>query len=54
VAQGANLAINVLAGQLAQTSFEPGIVDTDDLWVRASDGTDWSAWKEFHSSHLLV
>src|SRR6185312_4891059 len=21
---------------------------SDDLWVRAFDGTEWSSWKEFH------
>ena len=54
VAQGANLAINVIAAQLAQTSFQLGTSEPDDLMVRASDGTDWGAWKEFHVSPLLV
>ena len=47
VAQGAGMAIDVTAAQLAQTTFQSGS-GTDDLWVRASDGTDWGAWKEFH------
>ena len=47
VAQGAGMAIDVTAAQLAQTTFQSGS-GTDDLWVRASDGTDWGAWQEFH------
>jgi hypothetical protein len=50
VAQGANLAINVLAGQLAQTSFQLGTSGADDLMIRASDSINWSAWKLFHVS----
>jgi hypothetical protein len=30
-----------------QTTFQSGS-GSDDLWVRANDGIDWSAWKEFH------
>ena len=47
VAQSAGQAIDVTAAQLSQTTFQSGS-GSDDLWVRASDGTDWSAWKEFH------
>src|SRR5262249_31516502 len=47
VAQGAGMAIDATAAQLAQTTFQSGS-GTDDLWVRANDGTDWSAWKEYH------
>jgi hypothetical protein len=47
VAQGTNQAIDVTAAQLAQTTFQSGS-GSDDLWVRANDGFDWSAWKEFH------
>src|SRR5262245_66339179 len=47
VAQGAWQAINVTAGQLAQTTFQSGS-GSDDLFVRAFDGTDWGAWREFH------
>ena len=35
------------AAQLAQTTFQSGS-GSDDLWVRANDGFDWSAWEEFH------
>jgi beta-glucanase (GH16 family) len=47
VAQGTNQAIEVTAAQLAQTTFQSGS-GSDDLWVRAFDGFDWSGWKEFH------
>nr|WP_244645794.1 M10 family metallopeptidase [Bradyrhizobium campsiandrae] len=47
VAQGANQTINVLASQLASTTFQSGS-GSDDLWVQAFDGTAWGAWKEFH------
>ena len=45
--QGTNQAIDVTAAQLAQTTFQSGS-GSDDLWVRAFDGFDWSEWKEFH------
>ena len=41
------MAIDVTAAQLTQTTFQSGS-GTDDLWMRASDGTDWGAWQEFH------
>ena len=47
VAQSAGQAINVTAAQLSQTTFQSGAV-SDDLWVRAFDGIDWSAWQELH------
>jgi hypothetical protein len=47
VAQTTSVAIDVTAAQLAQTTFQSGS-GTDDLWVRANDGTDWGAWQEFH------
>lgn len=47
VTQGANQTIDVTAAQLASTTFQSGS-GSDDLWVRANDGTMWSAWKEFH------
>jgi hypothetical protein len=47
VAQGKNVAIDVAAAQLSQTTFQSGSVSSD-LWMRANDGTEWSAWKEFH------
>jgi hypothetical protein len=30
-----------------QTTFQSGS-GSDDLWVRANDGIEWGAWKEFH------
>ena len=50
VAQGINQSIDVTAAQLANTTFQGGIT-SDDLWVRANDGMQWSQWQEFH---LLV
>jgi ELWxxDGT repeat protein len=47
VAQSANVAIDVTAAQLASTTFQSGS-GSDDLYVRANDGTAWGAWKEFH------
>ena len=47
VAQGTNVAIDVTAAQLSSTTFQSGSV-SDDLWVRASDGTLWGTWTEFH------
>ena len=46
-AQGTNVAIDVTAAQLVSTSFQGGTTP-DDLWVRANDGIQWSAWQEFH------
>jgi hypothetical protein len=46
-AQGANQSIDVSAAQFAQTTFRSGS-GSDDLWVRAFDGMEWSTWKEFH------
>jgi hypothetical protein len=42
-AQSANGDIYVSAAQLAQTAYQSGS-GTDTLWVRANDGTQWSAW----------
>jgi serralysin len=47
IAKGANQIIDVSAGQLAGSTFQSGS-GSDDLWVRAFDGTAWGAWKEFH------
>src|SRR5262245_8424748 len=47
VAQGTNQNINVSAAQLSSTTFQSGS-GSDDLWVRAFDGTTWSSWTEFH------
>jgi hypothetical protein len=43
VVQGTNREIDVTAAQLAQLSYQSG-VGADTLWVRANDGTSWSAW----------
>jgi len=34
-------------GAAGQHTFQSGS-GSDDLWVRANDGTAWGAWKEFH------
>jgi hypothetical protein len=47
VAQAANVAIDVSAGQLPSTTFQSGS-GSSDLWVRANDGIVWSTWTEFH------
>ncbi|WP_283848560.1 M10 family metallopeptidase [Bradyrhizobium sp. SRL28] len=47
VAQGTNQNIDVTSAQLSATSFQSGS-GSDDLWVRAFDGTSWSTWKEFY------
>ncbi|UGA44083.1 hypothetical protein HU230_0038690 [Bradyrhizobium quebecense] len=47
VAQGTNVAIDVTAAQLSNTSFQSGS-GSDDLWARAYDGFAWGPWKEFH------
>ena len=46
-AQGVNQIIDVTAAQLGQTTFQSGS-GSDDLYVRAFDGHDWSAWTAFH------
>ncbi|CAN7314325.1 M10 family metallopeptidase [Bradyrhizobium sp. LjRoot220] len=46
VTQGAGLAIDVSAAQLAGTTFQSGS-GADQLWVRAFDGQDWGDWKGF-------
>ncbi|MDA9435178.1 hypothetical protein XH88_25915, partial [Bradyrhizobium sp. CCBAU 51627] len=46
VAQGSNVAIDISAAQLASTMFQSGS-GSDELYVRAYDGTAWSAWKQF-------
>src|SRR5205807_1650285 len=44
-AQPTNRDIYVAAAQLAQTTYQSGNGSgTDTLWVRANDGTQWSAW----------
>src|SRR5262249_32937665 len=44
--QPANVAIDVTAAQLAQTTSQSGS-GSDLLWVRAFDGIDWSLWTSF-------
>jgi len=43
VTQPTNGDIYVTAAELAQTTYQSGN-GTDTLWVRANDGTQWSAW----------
>src|SRR5258708_7412247 len=45
-AQLAATIIDVTAAQLATTSYLAGLA-TDQLYVRANDGTAWSAWQPF-------
>src|SRR5262249_31529541 len=47
VAQDVGRAIDVSAVQLSHTTFQSGS-GSDDLWVRAFDGTMWSDWQEFN------
>ncbi|MHC6151678.1 hypothetical protein ACVSQB_07765 [Bradyrhizobium elkanii] len=49
VAQAANTEIDVSAANLSQVSyvFGPGGSTPDTLWVKANDGSMWSAWKSF-------
>ncbi|SEC02388.1 hypothetical protein [Bradyrhizobium erythrophlei] len=49
VAQAANAEIDVAAANLSQVSyvFGPGGSTPDTLWVKANDGSMWSAWKSF-------
>jgi len=46
-AQGANQTIDITGAQLPGTTFQSGS-GSDDLQVRAFDGTAWGPWKEFH------
>ena len=53
VRQGADVAVEVMANQLAQAAFVPGSTPgSEPLWVRASDGTAWSAWQPFSLTTL--
>jgi hypothetical protein len=45
--QPAGQAINVTPTQFSSATFQSGS-GSDDLWARASDGTMWGAWQEFH------
>ena len=44
---GINIAFDVTAAQLSNTTFESGS-GSDELWVRAYDGFAWGAWTGFH------
>ena len=44
--QPAGQAINVTPAQFSSATFQSGS-GSDDLWMRASDGTMWGAWREF-------
>lgn len=46
VVQGVDVAIDVSASKLSNTTFQSGS-GADLLWVRAFDGQDWGAWKSF-------
>lgn len=46
--QGANQTISVSASQLSNVSFVGGTSPTSDqVWVRAFNGTTWSEWKDW-------
>jgi hypothetical protein len=44
VSKAPNQYINLTSAQLASASFQSG-AGTATLWIRASDGINWSAWK---------
>ena len=46
VSQAGGSVVDITAAQLAQTSYVSGN-GTDQLYVRANDGTNWSAWTPF-------
>ena len=48
VEQAADQIVSVTAAQLAQTTFVSHVGDSDDLVVRASDGSLFSAWGHIH------
>jgi aspartate 1-decarboxylase len=48
VTQATNAEIDVPAANLSQVSYQSGLgTGTDTLYVRANDGTLWSAWQAF-------
>ncbi|MBR1315864.1 hypothetical protein JQ562_32880 [Bradyrhizobium sp. AUGA SZCCT0051] len=47
VNQQANTEIDVTAAQLSQATYQAGS-GTDQLWIRANDGTAWGAWQSFN------
>jgi hypothetical protein len=54
VAQGAAQSIAVSAADLANTDYVGGATPgTEQVWVRANDGQEWSAWKPWQMSTVL-
>ncbi|MCS3446158.1 MULTISPECIES: beta strand repeat-containing protein [Bradyrhizobium] len=47
VNQSANTEIDVTSAQLAQTTYQAGS-GTDQLWIRAYDGSAWGVWQPFN------
>ena len=45
VSQATNVEIDLTATQLAQTTYQAGAAGSDQISIRASDGTLWSAWQ---------
>ncbi|QOZ34391.1 AIDA repeat-containing protein [Bradyrhizobium sp. CCBAU 53421] len=43
----ANTEIDITAAQLSQATYQAGS-GTDQLWIRAYDGTAWGAWQSFN------
>ena len=54
VQQPAQQNLTLTASQLAQTVFKTGFDTSDSLYVRVSDGTDWSSWTQFQVSAPAV
>lgn len=53
--RGANTTISVSASQLSSVSFVGGSGGgSDQLWVRASDGTEWSDWTQWTMTTTAV
>ena len=54
VVQGTSQSIAVSAADLANTRYTGGATPgTEQVWVRANDGQDWSAWKSWQMSTAL-
>jgi hypothetical protein len=49
--QAANTVIDITAAQLAQTTYVGGTA-SEQLYVRAFDDTNWSAWAPFAAAKL--
>ncbi|WP_370201197.1 Ig-like domain-containing protein [Bradyrhizobium elkanii] len=47
VNQSVNTEIDVTPAQLAQTTYQAGS-GTDQLWIRAYDGSAWGVWQPFN------